>query len=216
MPVDNKGFFGVEIVIADASDTINALTFAEFLSSFRGAYVAASRYAAIYRLDSAATMHDESAIDELTRDLRRFIRRLDHKSSSELWQAWLDPETELEFLAISKSSPFKVVAKSTSRSILILTLAVCVSGGKAEIGKDKVRFELPPIAIAVRDLQRLLYVGKEDVSNRDINRSTEASSATSMGSAVGMGEAQQMKGEAQQMGTEEDFDDPKSRIRPGS
>lgn len=74
-----------------------------------------------------------------------------NKKVSYLWLAELSPELDLEFLESSKNSPLKFVAKTAGGCLVALTLAVILSGGKANVYTGD--FELPPLAEGISALK---------------------------------------------------------------
>lgn len=64
---------------------------------------------------------------------------------------YLEQELDLEFIEISKNSPLRFVARTAGGCLVALTLAVILSGGKANVYTGQ--FELPPLAEGIRALK---------------------------------------------------------------
>jgi len=77
----------------------------------------------------------------------------------------------LEIVSLSYGSPLTLVLSS---AVVILTMAVVVSGGSIEIGPSGVKAELPPVAEGIERLHRLIH-GDLDTVSRNQQPDTESS-----------------------------------------
>ena len=132
-----------EVIVQEFSEgeSVNAFELGYFLYFFRSAYVACTEL-----VDGKDI--DLRELSDITKDELKIIlnnRVLDY------WMADLEPDLDLEFLGISKNSPLKFVARTAGGCLAALTLAVILSGGKANVYTGK--FELPPLAKGIRELK---------------------------------------------------------------
>lgn len=122
-------------------EAVNAFELGYFLYYFRAAYVAC-----LDTIQLQAVPLEQ--IESLTRkDLLSSIGY----DVSRLWLHELPEEHDLEFISISKQSPLKFVSKAAGASLIALSMAVILSGGKANIYSGQ--FELPPLAHGIRELK---------------------------------------------------------------
>ena len=132
-----------EIIVKEylEGESVNAFELGYFIYFFRSAYVACVALTEDKEVD-LATLDDVKRSDIISKI---------NKNVSTLWMEDLDPDIDLEFIEISKSSPLKFVAKTAGNCLAALTLAVVLSGGKANVYTGE--FELPPIAEGIRALK---------------------------------------------------------------
>jgi hypothetical protein len=132
-----------EIVVKEFLDgeSVNAFELGYFLYFFRSAYVACVEL----------TKDEEVDLATIGNVRRSDLISVINKKVSYLWMEELDPDIDLEFIEISKNSPLKFVAKTAGGCLVALTLAVILSGGKANVYTGE--FELPPMAEGIRALK---------------------------------------------------------------
>lgn len=132
-----------EINIAELieGEAVNAFELGYFLYYFRAAYVAC-----LDTIQLQAVPFEQ--IESLTR--KDLLGSLDH-DVPRLWLHELSEEYDLEFISISKQSPLKFVSRAAGVSLVALSMAVILSGGKANIYTGQ--FELPPLAHGIRELK---------------------------------------------------------------
>ncbi|GAA4494594.1 hypothetical protein [Pseudaeromonas paramecii] len=104
-------------------ETVNAFELGYFLYFFRSAYVACVN----------ATRDKEIDLNELGNITKEELKVILDDKASNLWMVDLEQELDLEFIEISKNSPLKFVAKTAGGCLVALTLAVILSGGKANV-----------------------------------------------------------------------------------
>lgn len=138
-----------EIVIEEAGidEPINAFELGYFLYYFRAAYVACliSLEFKEIPLGEAIARANADLLAPLTGEV------------ATLWLTDLPKNFDLEFIAISKQSPLRLVSTTTRVCLIALTMAVILSGGEASIASAQ--FKLPPIAHGIRELKQAF--GKE-------------------------------------------------------
>lgn len=134
-----------EIIVQEfiEGESINAFELGYFLYFFRSAYVACVEL----------TKGEDVNLEGLGEAKRADLIDVIGKKVSHLWLAELPPELDLEFWEISKNSPLKFVANTAGGCLVALTLAVILSGGKANVYTGD--FELPPLADGIRALKEV-------------------------------------------------------------
>ncbi len=152
MVLDEEKEYVITIKEYSRNEAVNAFELGYFLYFFRSAYVACLELAEDESLINQFRFSSAIYNDVIWENLgAKDIELPLHHRVIDLWMTDLDQEFDLEFVSISKNSPLKFVAKSAGISLIALTLAVILSGGKANIYEGS--FELPPLAVGIRALK---------------------------------------------------------------
>ena len=128
----------------DDFEPINALELADFLLHFRAAYVTALEFADRGNITGkrlAKLVRDRAAVEPAL-SIARISRKI------------LSPNLDLEFTSISRQSPLKFVTYSVGISMVALSAAVILSGGKVNLREGT--YEVPSLGSGVRELKEAL------------------------------------------------------------
>ena len=140
----------VSIAELREGENVNAFELGYFLYYFRAAYVVC-----LERIQyQSITLEEAKSLGRV--ELLDLLDPLLHTSVTSLWLYELPEELDLEFITISKESPLKFVAKSAGISLIALTMAVIISGGKANVYEGT--FDIPPMANGIRALMNAFGV----------------------------------------------------------
>jgi hypothetical protein len=138
---DSQSF---ELKVAEyiKGESINAFELGYFLYFFRSAYVASLEI----------LVGQDVTLEQIVKTDLATVKAALNKDVGRLWAKNLPYDQDLEFSQISKNSPIKFCGYATGTCLLALTLAVILSGGKANIKTGE--FELPPLATGIRELKK--------------------------------------------------------------
>jgi len=127
--------------------TIESSDLADFLFLFRGAYAAG-----IPSVEKIRAAGNEPDPNTLADKIRKRLAKLTVSQINDLFQQDLGPNRLLTE-RISRDSPFEIVLYGT---IILLVLAVILSGGRFELGPGGVKAHLPPMGKGIKHLREAL------------------------------------------------------------
>ncbi len=134
-------------IILEKETTIDSSDLADFLFLFRGAYAAG-----IPSVEKIRASGKEPDPNTLADEIRKHLAKLTISQINDLFQQDLGPNRLLTE-RISRDSPFEIVLYGT---IILLVLAVILSGGRFELGPNGVKAHLPPMGKGIKHLREAL------------------------------------------------------------
>ncbi|MGO9118391.1 MAG: hypothetical protein ACLQPD_12395 [Desulfomonilaceae bacterium] len=135
------------MMILEEETTIESSDLADFLFLFRGAYAAG-----IPSVEKMRAAGNEPDPNTLADKIRKHLAKLTVSQINDLFQQDLGPNRLLTE-RISRDSPFEIVLSGT---IILLVLAVILSGGSFELGPGGVKAHLSPMGKGIKHLREAL------------------------------------------------------------
>ena len=156
-----EDFTQYELSISDVGSQMSAFELGYFLYHFRALY---SALAEIYGRNGELFQElknsvDSEQLDVVAEQALFWLREQGGIGIGRHWMRDLPYDLDLDFSGLTMNSPLKFTGYASAAAILILSLTVAISGGKAQLGKDVV-FELPPIAKTIRDIRDAFGAGQ--------------------------------------------------------
>lgn len=135
------------LMILEEETTIESSDLAYFLFLFRGAYAAG-----IPSVEKIRAAGNEPDPNTLADKIRKHLAKLTVSQINDLFQQDLGPNRLLTE-RISRDSPFEIVLCGC---VILLVIAVILSGGTVEFGEGGVKAHLPPIGKGIKHLREAL------------------------------------------------------------
>jgi hypothetical protein len=134
-------------IVLEEETPIESSDLADFLFLFRGAYAAG--IPAVEKIRASGKEPDPNALAD---EIRKHLAKRTVSQINELFQQDLGPN-HLLTERLSRDSPFEIVLSGT---IILLVLAVILSGGRFELGPGGVKAHLPPLGKGIKQLREAL------------------------------------------------------------
>lgn len=144
------------LTIADTDSTIEPKQLAEFLSLFEACVIAASE------LNLTPSIDDQSNED---------VQARFHRITPLKWNEYFDRRSPdiISIQSISRNSPLEI---ALACSLVLLSLAVTLSGGKIKANTEGFEATLPPLGDGIKALKKALGLGGNVTSSYSIRTIT--------------------------------------------